>query len=535
MRSRVPVAIAFVFAVGGFICLAALSYWNPALAFYAVLAWTTLVILATPVVGWALAIFAMPFQNLFALSSDGFGRIRAILLFLLTVWALSLAVRRRTYRSPMLWILLAFAVLVSLHEGVSSLSTRHLVRDILFSDTVFFLALGAVYIISREFGGHAGGMALAQKAMLLSALVCGAFSFLFLYLPLPGLIYFHQELDNLRLVGVQDNPNALAKLLLPSLLFLVCWAIFQPRTSRLAIPLIFVTTFLLAATDTRSVLVGIVTTLLFLPPFLRRPDAQLQGFRSLVLCTVALLGFATWLLGAAPWVERHAARQWIARGEWNLCYYLKVHSSDRDDCESKVSTANDGVVDVVGFMKNAVTRDLRLQASFVMSEAGKKTKYERRAFSPYQMGQRDRTWGGGLKIVEQYWLWGIGGPAQWSRHMQQILGYPFDSPHSALLEVTGSYGVLGLLLYLAVIGLFVQNYLAMRKWVREPWQRIANEWTFLCGVAVFAVETIEVLTVFGITIHAIWFWVIVGLQAGLRDAVLPVSQGAKSGVAILQL
>ena len=533
MRAQVPVPVAIAFAVVGFICVAALSYLNRPLAVYAVLTWSVLVIAAIPTVGWALMIFAGPIQNLFAITSEDFLRIRAILFLTLTVRLWPLLVRRRPYRWPMPWFLVAFAMLVGMHDTVSGSSWKQLTWD-----TSFFLALAAVYIISREFGAQASGMTVAQTAMVAAALTSGAVSFLFLYLPLPGLIASHPSLDNLRLFGVQDGPNALAKLLLPSLLFLVVAAADWPRASRWAIPLLMATGFMLAATGTRTVLVAALTTLFVFVTLLHRPNTRAPGVW--VVLVLVLLGYLAWTLGAAPWVERHAARQWIARsGEWNLCYYLKVRPSDQDRCSQEVSAASAPRADPVERIRNTAIRDLRLQESYSMTKVHDTTAYERRPFSPLQMGQRDRTWAGGLQIVARHWRWGIGGNEQWARHMQQVVGYPFSSPHNGLVEALGGYGVLGLLLYLSVVGLFVRNYLSVRALVREPWQRLANEWTFMCGVAVFIIEMTDILIVLAFSIHAIWFWVIAGLQAGLRDAVesidpRPLTPSARSGVGVLQ-
>ena len=533
MKSQAALPLTVAAAALAFVSLSAISYWSRSLAIGTVLTWSALVIIWKPVVGWTLTIFAVPFQSLFAIANEDFFRIRAILLLVLTARLGWLLVRRETYRSPMPWLLFAFAMLVGIHDVVSGSNWKQLTWD-----TLFFLALGAVYLISREFGSQERGMALAQTAMVLSALVCAAFSLLFLFLPLPDLIIFHQSLVGLRLFGVQDNPNALALILLPALLFLVCASIFKPRTGPSTIPLLLASAFLLAATETRSVLVAIGTTLFFFLPLLNWPDARLLRYRLLALPAIVLLASATWLIGFAPFLERHAARQWIGRQEWSLCYYL-TGSFDPIRCERALGTAGSLTPVTAAEIFGSMMRDLRLQGSYAMIRTDGKTEYVWRAFSPREVGQRDRTWRAGFDVVGQHWLWGIGNNLQWSRYMDRLLGYPFSSPHNGLLEVTGGYGVSGSLLYLSVLGLFVRNYLRMRALVRQPWQRLANEWTFLCGVTVFIVEIADELIVLAFSIHAIWFWVIVGLQAGLRDAVgsispRPATPSARPGAGALQ-
>jgi hypothetical protein len=153
-----------------------------------------------------------------------------------------------------------------------------------------------------------------------------------------------------------------------------------------------------------------------------------------------------------------------------------------------------------------------------MIKQGNKTEYIGRPFSISKIGQRDITWRGGLNVVIAHWAWGIGGPGEWQKHMQKLTGYPFDSPHNSVLEVIGGYGILGGVLYFIVIGVFIRNYLLLKNLVTEQWQILANEWVFLCAAAVFVIEMVDVLTVFGMTIHAIWLWVIVGLQTGLVNS-----------------
>jgi O-antigen ligase/polysaccharide polymerase Wzy-like membrane protein len=513
VKSRVTVPWTFAAAAIGFVSLSAISYWSRPLAIGTVVTWSVLVIMWKPPIGWALTIFAVPFQSLFAMANEDFFRIRAVLILVLTVRLCGLLMRRETYRSPMPWLLVAFALLVSIHDVSSGSNWKQLTWD-----TLFFLALGAVYLIAREFGSQASGMALAQTAMVLSALICGAFSLVFLFVPLPDLIIFHQSLVGLRLFGVQDNPNALALILVPPLLFLVCAPIFTPRRGPATIPLLLASAFLLAATETRSAFVAIGTTLFLFLPLLNLPDVKRSRYRFVALPAIVLLASATWLIGVAPFLERHAARQWIARQEWSLCYYL-TGSFDPIRCERELGTTRSATPLAADAIFGSMMRDLRLEGSYAMIRVDGKTEYVRRAFNPREVGQRDRTWRAGFNVVAQHWLWGIGNNLQWSRYMNRLLGYPFSSPHNGLLEITGGYGVFGFLLYLSVLGLFVRNYLRMRTLVRDPWQRLANEWTFLCGVAVFLVEIADELIVLAFSIHAIWFWVIVGLQAGLRDAV----------------
>ncbi|HVA41788.1 MAG TPA: hypothetical protein VNF49_14060, partial [Candidatus Binataceae bacterium] len=92
----------FVVAAAGFVLLAACSLYSPLFGYFAVLVWAGAVILKAPVVGLALVVFIAPVENLFALDSELFGRIRSILLLLITLRMLAAL---KVSRAPILWLL----------------------------------------------------------------------------------------------------------------------------------------------------------------------------------------------------------------------------------------------------------------------------------------------------------------------------------------------------------------------------------------------------------------------------------------------
>lgn len=532
LKSREHGYAALAVAAAGFVGVAALSYLNRTLAVWALLAWSVLTIVSMPIVGWAFTMFAVVFQDVFALGADDFRRIRYALLLVLVGRLGWLVVQRRMYRSPLLWCLLAFTALVGLHDVLSGSSAKQAVWD-----AGVLLSLAGVYVVSREFGRDPAGATLGAAAMVLAAFLSAALSFAFLYLPLPGLIALGRLPDSLRLFGVQDNPNSLAQLLVPALLILVCASIGRQRSPGW-VALVATAGVLLAATGTRAGLLVVAATLFVLLPLVTSPGVRRTGVRVVALPLVALLGCAVWLIGVAPWVEHRAAQQWIARSDAFLCVYLEARSG-HDPCDRLFLTADDSGVSPVNRILDTFMRDLRLQASHAMFKVDGRTTYVRRAFRISEMGQRDRTWRAGLTVVSQHWLWGFAGREGWAQHMQVLTGYPFTSPHNGVLEVTGAYGVLGLLLYVSVIVLFVRNYLDLRQRAHLPWQRAANEWVFLCGAAVFLFELTDALTVLAFSIHAIWFWGIVGMQAGLLDAAAaerpaaaPAAEEAERGRAV---
>ena len=507
----------FVVAAAGFVLLAACSLYSPLFGYFAVLVWAGAVILKAPVVGLALVVFIAPVENLFALDSELFGRIRSILLLLITLRMLAAL---KVSRAPILWLLAGFAVLVVLHALQSHVGAKEVVWLMLF-----FLSLGAMYSLCRHFGSDRSGATLIQIALCATAMFCGAVSFLFLFTASPALVAFRQSLDNLRLFGVQDNPNALAKFLSVALIIMLVDASLRREAAMWLKVCIAGCAVMLAATGTKSAVLGIVCAVIV---------AALRGNRRLVasrrfaaVAALAATGYLVWLLALGPILQRHAAVEWIALKQFNLCYYVKSDPTFAGPCrsgkealpkndqsgESKQSTSR-----VAQLTQYVLKRELRIDAPVAMYDRDGKTTYRLRSFGLLKIGQRDRTWEGGLKIVAQHWRWGIGGSHEWAAWMKRTIGYPFDSPHNAILETLGGYGVLGLALYLGVLVVFIRNYIDLRNRGLTGWQLEANEWTFMAGIAIFAIEMVDVLTVFGVTIHALMAWTIFGVQAGIVDA-----------------
>jgi len=506
----------FVVAAAGFVLLAACSLYSPLFAYFAVLAWAGAVILKAPRIGIALVVFVAPVENLFALDSELFGRIRSILLVLI---ALRMFAALKVSRAPILWLLAGFAVLVVAHSLQGDAGTKQVVWLMLF-----FLSLGAVYSLCRHFGTDRSGATLIQVALCATAMFCGAVSFLFLFTASPALVDFQRTLDNLRLFGVQSNPNALAKYLAVALIIMLVDASLRRAAGLWLKVCIAGCGVLLAATGTKSAVLGVVCAVI---------AAALIGNRRLVasrrfavVAALAATGYLAWLLALGPIILRHAAGEWVAQNQTNVCYYLDSDPTYMGSCrpgggslaQSNQSKSVQSGGQVAQLMQYVLKRELRIDAQIAMHDRNGTTTYTPRTFGLLKIGQRDRTWEGGLKIIAQHWWWGIGGSHEWAAWMQRTVGYPFDSPHNAILETLGGYGVLGLALYLAVIAVFIRNYVGLRNRGLTGWLREANEWTFMAGIVIFAIEMVDVLTVFGVTIHALMAWMIFGTQAGIVDA-----------------
>src|SRR5262249_36246302 len=136
-----------------------------------------------------------------------------------------------------------------------------------------------------------------------------------------------------------------------------------------------------------------------------------------------------------------------------------------------------------------------------------------RDFSWRAIGQRDLTWNGGSQIVKDHFLWGIG-PLNWAEEMERKVHFPFDSPHNAALEYVGAYGLPGALLYGALLVVFLRNAQKLRRLgARGPVAQV-DAWLFGAILSFLLVELVDVGISLAITLHTIWFWVLMALHTG---------------------
>jgi hypothetical protein len=131
-------------------------------------------------------------------------------------------------------------------------------------------------------------------------------------------------------------------------------------------------------------------------------------------------------------------------------------------------------------------------------------------------GQRDLIWKAGFQVVEQHWLAGIGFGA-WKTVLQEKLGFPFDHPHSGLLEVWGEFGILGFAMYMTfIVLLFVRARYALSANVTgfKKWLLVAISMT---AIAFLGNELVDDTKFFSISPHAIWIWPLLALQERYLD------------------
>jgi hypothetical protein len=251
----------------------------------------------------------------------------------------------------------------------------------------------------------------------------------------------------------------------------------------------------LGATGSKAAIGGAVA-MCFLALFF---TSTTMRFRAGFISAITVLSLMVCIFGLKPYVEYYAAKNSQANGNGQIHYYLETPPAN--------VTAH-----------QVVTRDLRIGISSKMTESpGGEIHYKDRPYSIWHTGQRDILWKGGLQVIRDNILWGIGYKA-WQKEMEKRLGFPFESPHNAFLEVTGAYGLLGGALYIFMLVAFLKSILTMRRHPDIYGSRSFALWPALSCMGLFAVEVVDVSTSLAVTLFVVWFWVLLGLQeSGVAD------------------
>jgi len=515
-------------AIAVFLVFAALSLVNRDVSILLCAVYAAALALTCPRLGWGLLLFIVPFQYLFHLEHRHFAIFIALAMLVLALRpALEMTRTRRIATGPYGVILLAFIALVAAH-----LDFHEITRDA--KALAFLITLFFVYTIARECGRDPDGRRLAQLSIFLGAAVMGVTSMLAMYVPLPELIGATEQISSLRLHGVQVNPNSFALFLMPALLLMASSLLMQsgPARNRWKFVVLLLGIAMLAATGSKAVSLASIGALFLISLLLYRTVLVVPRFW--IGLGAACLVAALWIAWVAPVVQHQAARKWLA-----------ISHGERMDRELKVFLADGRPT--LGF-PDRLTRWFRIGASTEMKEvkedatgsaspptstsapapaAGRRTAPVHtedgklvvgtdRGLDLLQTGQRDRTWQAGLAVLRDHWLWGIG-YGNWETALDARLQYPFRSPHNGFLEIAGAYGVLGGVLYLAVIGIFARNAWRLLARARDPETRAFACWIAMFGGAVFLIELVEVALTLAVTLFMVWFWSLMGLQEALLD------------------
>ncbi len=510
-----PLSSAFALAsvhIGVFMAVCAISYLRLPMGSSIAAVLFALTALASPMSGLLLVLTAVVFQYLFWFVPDDFYRI---------IGALSVAYVVRTLPNTLYearrfsaqWLALAFFIaLVFLHLyppiGVGEVVTA-----------IGFLLLAAtIFLQVRNMAGKPE-IAAVIATVCLSGFIAGVMGFIYIYLPVPQLFLSHSPLNELqlidmRLIGAQDNPNGMAARLLPASVIVPLMMFLRRKPRSLWIVLFAMGAVLIAATATKSLMLALMVIGLILA-YAAAKQNFLMKWSATLFAGVAVVVF--FLAGVLPSLQARSADFWKQYSEptLNTAYY---HYLAKRSSSSWRSVTN--LLGTLGreFRVGRVPQEPR----FVLGKAGREVIYTpipgaRKDDLTQRLiasGERTRLLKTGLQVIADHPWWGVGHKG-WPVVMERRLGFPFLSPHNGFIETWGAYGILGALLYLAIIIFAARNYWAIEKRENDPSLLWLNRGIAFYLLATLLREMVDVSSVLAVTPIALWGWAALGLQDGM--------------------
>ncbi|HEU5018863.1 MAG TPA: O-antigen ligase family protein [Pseudolabrys sp.] len=364
-------------------------------------------------------------------------------------------------------ILAAFIALVVAHFTAAT----HLILE----GAAFLACLFVIFLAIRfRFAHDAGWLRIMGITIVASVLAGALISAVFVYIPAPWLAIHHAPTDNLRLAGIFDEANAAGRYLMLAFFFFLIKAWIWPLA---------LTAILLAATGSKGALVATFAASIICL-IIDRTNMR----RSIVLAACSFVLMGAWLSIVQPRLEQRAAAIWSAN---------KLIGP----VEKPVGNTPEQLL----------THELRIGTSSRMTKEDGVIRYHERPYSIWHTGQRDLLWSAGFATIVEHPLWGIG-YKRWRDELSKRLDYPFTSPHNGLLEVTGAYGVIGGILYLALIVLFVRNVMRVRREKRADFTLL---WATVSVAGMLVFELVDVSTSLAATLPAVLFWAFLAVQEGI--------------------
>jgi len=453
---------------------------------------------------WLLTLFLIPFARYFAFSSSNTK-------FLLSVALVACGLRLGSHvwkhsrtqgfkASAYSWILLLYCLLVALHFKDSRVAFELEGAGLLATAYLLFLR-----IRYEEPSRSRETLSLLEVTLVSSGIAAALLTAAYLYFPLPQLIVAHPEIRNLRLAGVTDESNSMARFLLPAFSCFLARSVLYRSKRGLWYLLLALTSMLLAATETKAALVAILAMFIVIP-FLAGPRRRWWSLPSILVATLSILW---WLLYIGPRLEYQAAAVWVSLPNTHVSSLLASPYEQLTIKHSQQLTIKHSQQLTI---KHSLLRELRIgRSSKMLKDKEGRTTYIRRPNDIWKTGQRDRLWKAGIAVVTEHPLWGIGYKA-WRQELMKRLDYPFVAPHDALLQVVGSYGIVGGILYVALLAAFLRRTVQAREAGAVDWVRHGVIWpTLICG-ALFVFELFDEATSLGVTIMILWVWGTLGLQ-----------------------
>jgi len=534
VKSEAPFWAAFLLA-------AMLSYLAPMAAVAAMTAVSLGAMALWPRRSLGIAAFVLGFKEIFNLDP---GHSRYVMATTLTYLGLQTLLDRRSWRlcrnlhsHPLLALLILSLILNALHVALSpdAEGTVRLIWHLLGILTAFRAATLSDDTIA---------MASLKRSLIAGGAAIAILSALYLYIPMPALVgdvFIHTEV--LRLVGIQDDANSIARWILPAAMA----ALIAANAKRPIPTLLWVMLWGMAllATASKSGLIWFAVALLALPFFTKR-------WKEMAASLLAVgLGAVLWFGVIEHPLKRHAATSWYESGLSNdgavtvaydlytktKPYYARLDKYApksifgnfitslriRTTSEPIVIDANPetppprprlilppaGEPNKKAFVTNrdwskihdAPKKDV--QSKLAKTEA---VKAEQEELGILETGDRRRLWLAGIHIFGSHPWWGIGAMG-WPAEMIKEVRFPYSSPHNGFLQVSGSYGLLGALLYLAAIARL--GWLIIR--------RRGDIWVLSSLSCAFAFELFDVSSIFTPTLIGAVSSMLIGvLEGGLR-------------------
>ena len=515
--------------------------------------------LLLPRLGVALLVLLTPIQGLLGLSRQDMPLLLAALLMAvnlrhLAVWRQFLADWRQGSLPSMMKILGLFIILYSL-RGLVALpdmddpQMRFAEREVSF----LILLFGAALATRRHcMNGNGDGMRLGLiGAIGLSLGLTLLFDGVAVYLPVLS-----RDLDllpswqGIRLSGLHANPNATAKFLIAGLAFSLAgvWRfggfdgeprpVLDRRWMLLLLLAAIACALGIGATLSKASLLGALVALGLLSGLfwlVRRRRAALVVFLSAVGFLGLVLGFdAALALGIGEWVhhQRFEAEHIVppaspSPSRQEAPIPRKPDLATRIGKELRLAQSYDmKVVKPPPKPDSPRSEPVKLHSEMYRNIDGT-IEYKERGCGLGCTGQRDRLWRTGLQVVSEHWLLGIG-PAAWPVEFQKRLQFPFDTPHNALLEMGGGFGLAGLMVYfaltVAVLRLLWQVFVQSFDTVVAA---IHARGTMLFALSIMATEWLDPGKFLTMNPHALWLW---PLMAGLTPAFKPSGLAVKEAL-----
>ena len=526
-----------------FLACAALGLVFPRLALGAVGGILIGVSILFPQSSLLLLIMITPIQGIWGISRQEMPFIIALLIISINIknyniWIDTLKVKSIFDKKLILIkIMFMFLFVYSFYFLIGGLFYNKILSLNNFKELVFlFCVCGFAMIVSSYCAGP------RREAFYRSAMCAVALSLVFTILVDVLAVYFSETALALRLIpswqgvrlaGVHANPNATAKFLIAGQAFLLAavWAAFVWDGSgplrcsvRIKIALLLMAALgavAIGATLSKASLLGMAGAPLLAALWLwgrSRRRAVFSAGSAVVVLGLAL-GYGAVLAGGLEKTVIQRGMHKPSPPELPRAAEKKSETPDlaaRLASQFRLSQSVEMTVAPPVAGQAQRKREIPVDRSEMYRNFDGPIEYKtRECESVTCTGQRDRLWRAGLEIWKENWILGIG-PGGWSEAYSAALQFPFDTPHNAVIEMGGGFGLPGLGIY----ALFVWCLLGQ---IRAAFLTSYADFTtavYVRGAVLFAgailiTELVDPAKFFAMSPHTIWLW---WLLAGLPPA-----------------